>query len=122
MRWPEPQELYDVMARKTAWPASRSISAIRLTAIASSATRLASCRHQWRVGKKGSFAIRGGKKAGGAALSGNKTRQHKSCTDLLIRPFVMHFFLGSKMGSFPLKPKNIILCDSKRSSFMTEFF
>ena len=31
-------------------------------------------------------------------------------------------FLGSKMGPFNKREKNIILCDSKRSSFITQIF
>ena len=31
-------------------------------------------------------------------------------------------FLGSKMDPFHKRQKNIILCDSKRSSFITDFF
>ena len=34
----------------------------------------------------------------------------------------MQDFLGSKMGPFHKRLKNIILCDSKRSSFITAFF
>ena len=33
-----------------------------------------------------------------------------------------NIFLGSKMGPFRKRQKNIILCDSKRSSFITDFF
>ena len=34
----------------------------------------------------------------------------------------MQDFLGSKMGPFHKRQKNILLCDSKRSSFITDFF
>ena len=34
----------------------------------------------------------------------------------------MQVFLGLKMGPFHQRQKSIILCDSKRSSFITDFF
>ena len=36
-----------------------------------------------------------------------------------LRPFIMQDFRYSKMGPFHQRQKNIILCDSKRSSFIT---
>ena len=40
---------------------------------------------------------------------------------LLLRPFVIQDFLGSRMGPFHERQQQI-LCDSKRSSFITDFF